>query len=153
MSRFQTGGKRQRESIRDRKKTDKADRLRRNRMARARGEIPPDELAAPEPMSEVRLEDVVIGVASQPRRNVGAAVRLFVGGLDSGTTAEGLRQAFGQFGTVEDATVILDRATGRSRGFGFVTFATSAEATAAMTAMNGRELDGRILKVNNAESR
>jgi RNA recognition motif-containing protein len=152
MSRFQTGGKRQREAARDKKKNDKADRLRRNRVARERGEIPPEVEAMAEPLPEVRLEDIMITVPSQPRRNVGP-VRLFVGGLDSGTTQETLRTAFAQFGVVEDVTVILDRATGRSRGFGFVTFTASADATAAMAAMNGRELEGRILKVNNAESR
>jgi cold-inducible RNA-binding protein len=104
-------------------------------------------------LPDVPLEDIVISVPSQPRRNLNAPVRLFVGGLDSNTTAQTLRVAFGQFGTVEDAAVIMDRGTGRSRGFGFVTFASSAEAATAMAAMNGRELDGRILKVNNAESR
>jgi RNA recognition motif-containing protein len=152
MSRFQTGGKRQREATRDRKKADKAERLRRNRSARDRGEIPAEGPEA-EPLPAVRLEDVVIGVPSQPRQSGAGPVRLFVGGLDSSTGTETLRNAFSAFGVVEDVAVIYDRATGRSRGFGFVTFATSAEATAAMAAMNGRELDGRILKVNNAESR
>jgi cold-inducible RNA-binding protein len=151
MSRFQTGGKRQREAIRDKKKKDKADRLSRNRIARAHGEV--SDEPAPEPLQEVALEDIVISAPSQPRQKPGASARLFVGGLGSSTTTDGLRQAFAHFGTVEDAAVILDRATGRPRGFGFVTFATSAEAAAAMAAMNGRELDGRILKVNNAESR
>jgi len=110
-------------------------------------------MAGPEALPAVNLEDVVISVPSQPRRNTMGPVRLFVGGLDSSTTAESLRTAFGRFGTVEDAAIIFDRTTGRSRGFGFVTFSASAEAGAAMAGMNGRELDGRILKVNNAEAR
>jgi cold-inducible RNA-binding protein len=155
MSRFQTGGKRQREAARDKKKKDKADRLRRNRQVAAEGgDTSMDAMeVAPEPLPAVALEDVVIAAPSQPRTKPAGSYRLFVGGLGSSTTSEGLRAAFAHFGTVADAAVIMDRATGRPRGFGFVTFTTSAEAAAAMAAMNGRELDGRILKVNNAESR
>jgi RNA recognition motif-containing protein len=151
MSRFQTGGKRQREANRDRKKKDKAERLRRNRMARGQGGGS-FEVAHAEPLPPVRLEDVVISVPSQSRRSA-MPVRLFVGGLDTTTSTETLRAAFAPFGTVEEAVVIFDRGTGRSRGFGFVTFSASAEAAAAITAMNGRELDGGVLRVNIAESR
>jgi RNA recognition motif-containing protein len=152
MSRNITGNKRQREAERDRRKKDKAERLRRNRLARAQNHSS-FEMDRPEPLPAVNLEDVVISVPSQPRRNISGQVRLFVGGLASGTTLESLRAAFGRFGTLEDAAIIVDRSTGTSRGFGFVTFSASAEAAAAISGMNGRELDGRILKVNNAESR
>ncbi len=79
--------------------------------------------------------------------------KLFVGGLAWATTDDGLRNAFEQYGEVTDAKVILDRDTGRSRGFGFVTFADSQDATSAMDAMNGSELDGRTLNVNEAQER
>ena len=81
------------------------------------------------------------------------AKKLFVGGLAWGTSDEGLRAAFEQHGTVEEAVVITDRETGRSRGFGFVTFVNDADADKAMSAMNGAELDGRNLNVNEAKER
>ena len=79
--------------------------------------------------------------------------KLFVGGLSWGTDNNGLREAFEQFGEVTDAAVISDRETGRSRGFGFVTFADSQAADDAMEQMNGAELDGRNLTVNEARER
>ncbi len=79
--------------------------------------------------------------------------RLFVGSLSWDTDDHGLRAAFEQFGTVEDAKVITDRETGRSRGFGFVSFAEDAMAQAAIEQMNGAELDGRRLTVNEAQER
>jgi RNA recognition motif-containing protein len=144
------GGKRQREAERDRRKKDKAERLRRNRAMRGQGG---DEMAQPEQLPEVKLEDVVIGVAAQPRRNTTGPVKLFVGGLSWNTTSEELRTAFARFGSVQEATVIMDRTTGRSRGFGFVSFENAADAAEAVKQMNGADLDGRTLKVNNAESR
>jgi len=146
-----SGGKRQREADRDRKKMDKADRLRRNRELRAQG-LDPEIAAAPEALPEVKLEDVVIGVPSRPRTRVGPT-RLFVGGLSWNTTSEGLRAAFARFGTIVDVAVIPDRDTGRSRGFGFVTFENPSDADAAIGAMSGGELDGRTLKVNHADPR
>lgn len=79
--------------------------------------------------------------------------KLFVGGLSWGTSDEGLRDAFGRFGEVVEAKVITDRDTGRSRGFGFVTFATGEAAQAAAAEMNGTQLDGRAIRVNEAEDR
>ncbi len=79
--------------------------------------------------------------------------KLFVGGLAWATTDDGLRQAFSDFGDVTDAKVITDRDTGRSRGFGFVSFATEDSATNAMNEMNGSTLDGRTLNVNEAQDR
>ena len=81
------------------------------------------------------------------------AKKLFVGGLSWGTTDDGLRQAFAGFGEVSDAKVITDRETGRSRGFGFVTFSNDDAAKEAMTKMDGANLDGRTLKVNEAQER
>jgi RNA recognition motif-containing protein len=79
--------------------------------------------------------------------------KLFVGGLSWNTSDEGLRQAFEAFGEVTDAKVITDRETGRSRGFGFVTFTAAEAADAAIAAMDGKELDGRQIRVNEAQDR
>lgn len=76
--------------------------------------------------------------------------KLFVGGLSWGTDEEGLRTAFAEHGEVTDAAVITDRDTGRSRGFGFVTFAQAEEAERALEALNGQPLDGRTLRVDYA---
>jgi RNA recognition motif-containing protein len=79
--------------------------------------------------------------------------KLFVGGLAWATTDQGLKAAFEAFGEVVDAKVITDRDTGRSRGFGFVTFADAASAREALDQMNGQELDGRNLRVDEAQER
>jgi len=81
------------------------------------------------------------------------AKKLFVGGLSWGTTDDGLRTAFEAFGEVADAKVITDRDTGRSRGFGFVTFRSDEAADTAVNEMNGSALDGRTLNVNEARER
>ncbi|KAI8371511.1 uncharacterized protein BYT42DRAFT_71038 [Radiomyces spectabilis] len=80
-------------------------------------------------------------------------VKLFVGGLSWGTNDQSLYDAFAQFGEVQSANVILDRDTGRSRGFGFVSYNTEEEATAAVENMDGQELDGRRIKVDRATDR
>lgn len=81
------------------------------------------------------------------------AKKLFVGGLSWDTTDEGLRQAFAPFGEISEAKVITDRDTGRSRGFGFVTFATDEDAKTAISKMDGTSLDGKTIKVNEAQER
>lgn len=79
--------------------------------------------------------------------------KLFVGGLPWATDDAGLAKAFSQFGDVSDAKVILDRETGRSRGFGFVTFETDDQAEAARAAMDGGEIEGRRVTVRIAQER
>jgi RNA recognition motif-containing protein len=79
--------------------------------------------------------------------------KLFVGGLSWGTSDDGLRAAFEPFGEIIEAKVILDRDTGRSRGFGFVTFSDDAAATRAIEEMNGTELEGRAIRVDEAHDR
>jgi RNA recognition motif-containing protein len=79
--------------------------------------------------------------------------RLYVGNLSFNTTAEGVRAAFQQFGTVSDVHLVSDRETGRSRGFAFVTMGTTDEAARAIEGMDGKTLDGRPLRVNEAEQR
>jgi cold-inducible RNA-binding protein len=78
------------------------------------------------------------------------AKKLYVGGLSYNTTKDSLREMFGAAGTVESATVITDRMSGRSKGFGFVEMATEAEAQKAIEMFNGKELDGRSITVNEA---
>ena len=76
------------------------------------------------------------------------SAKLYVGGLSFSTNSESLREYFGQCGTVESATVITDKFTGQSRGFGFVEMSTSEEAQKAIAQLNGREFEGRTLTVN-----
>ncbi len=78
------------------------------------------------------------------------AKRLYVGGLSYGTSQETLRDAFAQAGEVSSATVMIDKMTGRSRGFGFVEMANDDEAQRAIDMWNGKELDGRRVVVNEA---
>ncbi len=86
--------------------------------------------------------------APKQNRQESPEAKLFVGGISWGTTDEGLRAAFEQFGTVASAEVIRERATGRSKGFGFVVMGSSEEAQAAVDKMNGQMLDGRQVTVN-----
>jgi RNA recognition motif-containing protein len=81
------------------------------------------------------------------------STRLFIGGLNFSTTDDELRTAFEPFGELVDSKVIMDRTTGRSRGFAFVTFKTEEEALAATNALNGTDLAGRTLRINPAEQR
>jgi len=79
-------------------------------------------------------------------------MRMYVGNLPYDTNDEGLREIFEEFGTVIDVKVIMDRETGRSRGFGFVEM-DDESARKAMEELNGREIGGRTLRVNEAEER
>jgi RNA recognition motif-containing protein len=76
--------------------------------------------------------------------------KLYVGNLPYGVTDSDLQQMFEPHGTVESAQVIMDRDTGRSKGFGFVEMGSDQEAQAAIAALNGKEVDGRALTVNEA---
>lgn len=79
--------------------------------------------------------------------------RLYVGNLAFHTTEDVLMDAFAKVGSVTEAKLIIDRESGRSRGFGFVTMASSDDAQRAIAQLNGADLDGRALKVNEAEER
>src|SRR3990170_7785535 len=79
--------------------------------------------------------------------------KLYVGNLSYNTTGSELEQLFSAHGTVQSAEVIQDRDTGRSKGFGFVQMGSDAEAEAAISALNGQEVDGRALTVNEAKPR
>ncbi|MEA2700241.1 MAG: hypothetical protein QOI66_4512 [Myxococcales bacterium] len=79
--------------------------------------------------------------------------RLYVGNLSYSVTEADLREVFAEGGNVEEVRVVLDRDTGRPRGFAFVEMASDAEATAAMTALNGRDVQGRAISVSEARER
>jgi len=80
-------------------------------------------------------------------------MNIYVGNLSWQTTEEGLQIAFGEFGEVSAVTIIKDRYTGQSRGFGFVEMPNDEEGQAAISAMSGKDLDGRPLKVDQAKPR
>src|SRR5689334_7206136 len=86
-------------------------------------------------------------------RYISMSTKFCVGNLAFQTTSQELQQLFGQAGTVQSASVVEDRDTGRSRGFAFVEMSSQEEATSAITQFNGKELDGRALKVNEAKPR
>lgn len=80
-------------------------------------------------------------------------MKLYVGNLSFKTTENDLQDLFSQYGAVTEAAIVTDRDTGRSRGFGFVTMAGAPEGDAAINALNGKEVDGRKLTVNEARPR
>jgi cold-inducible RNA-binding protein len=80
-------------------------------------------------------------------------MKIFVAKINFASTDDTLREAFEAFGTVDTANVVMDRETGRSRGFGFVEMADDAEAQAAIDGLDGTELDGRTIAVKKAEPR
>ncbi|HZJ46484.1 MAG TPA: RNA-binding protein [Pyrinomonadaceae bacterium] len=81
------------------------------------------------------------------------SMKLYVGNLSFSTSSQDLEQLFAQAGTVESASVVEDRETGRSRGFGFVEMASKEEGEAAISQFDGKEVGGRALKVNEAKPR
>ena len=81
------------------------------------------------------------------------SMKLYVGNLAFETSGENLQQLFAEAGTVESATVVEDRDTGRSRGFGFVEMSSKEEGAAAIAQFNGKEVNGRALNVNEAKPR
>ena len=81
------------------------------------------------------------------------SMKIYVGNLSFETSNQDLSELFGNIGTVESATIIEDRETGRSRGFGFIEMGSKAEGENAIAQLDGKELDGRSLKVNEAKPR
>jgi RNA recognition motif-containing protein len=80
-------------------------------------------------------------------------MNIYAGNLSFDVTEEDLRQAFESYGQVESVTIVKDKYSGQSRGFGFVEMPAKAEATAAISGLNGKELNGRTLTVNEARPR
>lgn len=78
------------------------------------------------------------------------AKKLYVGNLSYNTTEDGLKNLFSDYGTVASSKIIFDRETGNSKGFGFIEMSSDDEANAAIAGTNGREFDGRQLRVNEA---
>ena len=80
-------------------------------------------------------------------------MKIYVGNLSYSTSEEDVRTAFSEFGAVDSVDVIMDRGTGRSKGFGFVEMSVDTEGQAAIDALNGKDLKGRTMKVNEARPR
>ncbi len=80
-------------------------------------------------------------------------MKIYVGNLSYEVTEQDLRQALEEFGQVESVTIIKDKYSGQSKGFGFVEMASKAEAQSAIESLNGKELKGRVLNVNEARPR
>ena len=80
------------------------------------------------------------------------AKKLYIGNLKFGMTDQDLREAFAGFGEIVSATIIKDKASGRSKGFGFIEFVNEADAQKAKMNMNGKEVQGRVLRIDDAKS-
>lgn len=153
-----TQGKRRREAERDRKKRDKREKARQRRADSTGGieiasvdEIQPAAVNAT--VEGVRADGTILTGEDEAAASSGPPCRLFVGGLSWGTTAGDLRKTFEDIGEVVDAIIVLDRDTGDSRGFGFVTMADRKAASKAMRELGGLELDGRNIRVDMATER
>jgi hypothetical protein len=147
-------GKRQREDQRARKQQEKEHR---RALRREKGPSQPEIVSAESvvghiPSTEEALRAIEARAAA-PRGVASIPCRLFVGGLGTAITEAQLREAFSAFGEIADCVVMKDRSTGQSRGFGFVTMQNRKDATAAIEALDGSELEGRRIGVNVATDR
>jgi RNA recognition motif-containing protein len=153
-----TQAKRRREAERDRKKQEKQERAK-ERRADSPGGIEIGSVADIQSaayntnVQEVREDGIVFNDRQGSSGASGPPCRLFVGGLSWDTTADDLRKVFEDVGTVVDASIVLDRDTGDSRGFGFVTMADRRAATKAVRDLSGYELDGRNIRIDIATER
>ncbi|MFO8071202.1 MAG: hypothetical protein R6V85_04930 [Polyangia bacterium] len=147
-------GKRQREADKARKKREKAERrAQRREREPAEDEIISAEEAAGYAPTPAEAMIAMQERAQRPRPAASVPCRLFVGGLSWDTTQEVLVEVFSQFGAIADAVILTDRSTGRSRGFGFVTFKNRKDGARAVEQLDGTELDGRTIAVNVATER
>lgn len=150
-------GKRQRAQMKAEKKREKEAR---RWEKRERGPSEPEIVSASEivgdlPTIEQAMQNIPVAQNDGARDRSSAPIpaRLFVGGLSWDTTSQALRKYVERLGTVSDATVVQDRDTGRSRGFGFVELADRKDAAKVISKLDGSELDGRIIRVNVATER
>jgi hypothetical protein len=152
MSRAYSAGKRDREAAQARKRKEK-DWKRSEKKRRGPREIP--IVTAEDVTGNLDAAEAAVRrrQASASKEAKGIPSRLFVGGLAWETTADDLRAAFSPFGPVSDAIIVIDRGTGRSRGFGFVVMESHKDTTKAIAGLNGTELGGRALIVNVASER
>jgi RNA recognition motif-containing protein len=152
-----TQAKRRREAERERKKQEKQERARERRADSPGGveigSVEDIQSAAFNEHVEGVLEDGTILNGRENEQSSGPPCRLFVGGLSWETTADDLRKTFEDVGAVVDAVIVLDRDTGDSRGFGFVTMADRRAATKAVRDLSGFELDGRSIRIDIATER
>jgi RNA recognition motif-containing protein len=153
-----SAGKRQREANKARKRRDKDERRRRNkeRNESTAGEIliaTVEEIQGGSLRTAEEVVEAVHGAPAGGRSSAGVPCRLFVGGLSWRTNDKDLRGAFEKYGDVAEAVVVMDRDTGDSRGFGFVTMSDRRDAVIAIKKLNGEELDGRNLVVKQATER
>lgn len=149
-----SAGKRQRDADKAQRKLEKAERraLKRERGPGTEEFTSLESIVGNLPSSEEALRDMELR-NSGSRATATLPCRLFVGGLSFDTREHTLRSAFEQHGPVADAVIVQDRSTGNSRGFGFVTMANRKDATKAIAALNGSDLDGRSLVVKVATER
>jgi hypothetical protein len=146
--------KRQRESDKARKKREKAAR---REQRREQGPDRFEVIAVEEVVGRLpTTTEAMLAMAERaraPRAAAGVPCRLFVGGLSWDTTEDELREVFSKFGTITDLAILTDHSTGRSRGFGFVTFENRKDGARAVEHLDGFELDGRSIVVNVATER
>jgi hypothetical protein len=151
-----SAGKRQREHDKERKKQEKAQRRQQNRGSG--GNIPTATVEEIQGGGLIMsIDEVMRSIQGGPDAEEVTArtipSRLFVGGLDWRITSEQLRAHMEKIGRVDDAVVVIDRDTGDSRGFGFVTMTDRKDAGEAIRQLNGAQLEGRTLVVRQAEER
>jgi RNA recognition motif-containing protein len=105
--------------------------------------------------SEAKIDSILLLEVPKfwEKVNIIMSTKLYVGNLSFDTSAQDLEQMFGEIGTVESTNLIEDRETGRSRGFAFVEMSSEEEAQSAISQLDGKETDGRELKVNEAKPR
>jgi len=101
----------------------------------------------------ISASSAMMGQSSMLNAIRGISTKLYIGGLSYSVDDHSLKEAFTSFGDVESAKVILDRDTGRSKGFGFVNFHSEEAASSALSAMDGQELQGRSIRVSEAQER
>jgi RNA recognition motif-containing protein len=153
-----TQAKRQREAERDRKKREKQERARERRAdggsGVAIGSVSDIQSAAfNERVEGVLADGTVLNGRENGMASSGQPCRLFVGGLSWDTSADDLRKTFETIGAVVDVVLVLDRDTGDSRGFGFVTMADRRAAAKAVRELSGFELDGKNIRIDIATER